>query len=151
MQPRYTPPSRKTKYLPQMYEAEVSCIRTLTRAAKCFSLTTDLWTFRANHAYTGVNVYFITNKFDLHHYLLDRKEFPESPTSVNIANELQSILQDWEIDEDRIAVITTDNGMNITSTVRILDWIRVPCFSHTLQLKCEQSLEATTSCMSRVA
>ena len=52
---RYMPPSRKTitmKYLPQMYEAEVSRIRTLTQAAKYFSLTTDLWTSRANHAYT---------------------------------------------------------------------------------------------------
>ena len=143
-EPRYTPPSRKTittKNLPAIYEAEFSRIKGLTRSAKFFSLTTDLWTSRANHAFTGVTAHFFDNSFDLHHYLLATKEFPEAHTAVNIADELQNILQEWEIKGDMVSTITTDNGANITLAVRILDWFHVPCFSHTLQLGVEKVLK----------
>ncbi len=143
-EPRYVPPSRKTittKNLPSIYNAECSRIKSLTQSAKFFSLTTDLWTSRANHAYTGLTAHFFDTSFDLHHYLLATKEFPEAHTAINIADELLGILQEWEIKQDAVAAITTDNGANITLAVRNLRWFHVPCFSHTLQLGVEKVLK----------
>ena len=140
-EPQYTPPSRKTITtvdLPLMYEAEVSPIKALTQTGKCVALTTDRWASRANHAYTGVTAHFLTKAFDRHHYLLDTKEFPESDTAINVASQLQSILQEWKIDENSITAITTDIVANITSAISTLNWMQVPCFSHTLQLGVEK-------------
>ena len=69
---------------------------------KSFSLTTDIWASRANHAYTGMTIHFIDNYFELHHYLLETKEFPECHTSLNIANELTSILKEWNLGAENV-------------------------------------------------
>ncbi|XP_011410051.1 PREDICTED: zinc finger BED domain-containing protein 1-like [Amphimedon queenslandica] len=143
-EPRYDPPSRKTityKYLPQLFEGEKMKIMHCLSDVKSFSLTTDIWTSRANHAYTGVTIHFIDNDFKLHHFLLETKEFPESHTSLNIANELTSILKEWNLGAENVAAITTDNGRNITGAIRDLDWINIPCFSHTLQLGVQKVLK----------
>ena len=112
-EPRYTPPSRKTittKNLPAIYQSECSRIKALTQSAQFFALTTDLWTSRSNHAYTGLTAHFFDGSFELHHYLLATKEFPEAHTADNIADELLSILQEWGIKDDSVSAITTDNG-----------------------------------------
>ena len=138
-EPRYIPPLRKTittKYFPQMFESQKACISGLVQNATSFALTTDIWTSRANHAYTGVTVHYITKDFELNHSLLETKEFPDSHTSVNVAEELKNILE-----ESKVACITTDNGRNITAAVRDLGWTHLPCFSNTLQLSVEKVLK----------
>ena len=73
-EPRYTPPDRKTiatHYLPQMFEAEKEHIREAVRSAEYYAVTTDLWTSRANPAYTGLTVHV------LHQW---RFQFAESPS-----------------------------------------------------------------------
>ena len=91
-EPQYTPPSRKTistKQLPHLYDSEVARIKSLTRTSKSFALTTDIWTSRANHAYTGVTVHFLSKSFELHHYLLKTREFPTTHSGTNIADEIE--------------------------------------------------------------
>ncbi len=137
---RYSPPSRKTltvKYLPQKFEIE--CAKVKQEVCKCISyaLTTDIWTSRANNAYTGVTIHFLDEAFQLRHYLLETKEFPESHSAANIANELQGILTEWDLVEDNMSAITTDNGKNICH----LGWTNLSCFSHTLQLGVEKVLK----------
>ena len=136
-EPRYDPPSRKTlttKYLPQLFEGEKANIKHDLSGIRSFSLTTDIWTSRANHAYTGLTIHFINDQFELLHYLLETKEFPDSHTSPNIASELTDILKEWGLSEDDVSAITTDNGRNIIAAIRELGWKNLLCFSHTLQL-----------------
>ena len=143
-EPRYVPPSRKTittKYFPQLYQSLKERISALVHSATTVALTTDIWTSRANHGYTGLTIHHINKDFDLNHHLLETKEFPESHTAVNVANELTTILAEWKIEESKVAAITTDNGMNITAAVRNLGWTHLPCFSHTLQLSVEKVLK----------
>ncbi len=142
-EPRYTPPDRKTiatHYLPQMFETEKKLVRELVRCAEHFAVTTDLWTSRAKHAYTGLTVHYITGEFSLQSHLLETKEFPESHTGENIAEELEGILQEWNLPLDRLSAVTTDNGSNIVRAADILGWQRMPCFSHTLQLAVEKAM-----------
>ena len=83
-----------------MYESEFSPVKALTQAVKYFAFTTDLWTSRANHAYTGIIVHFVSASFDLHNFLVDTKEFLVCHMAVNIASKLQVILADWELNEN---------------------------------------------------
>ena len=62
-----------------------------------------------------MTIHFIDNHSELHHYLLETKEFPESHTSLNIANELTNILEEWNLGAENVAVITTNHGRNIAA------------------------------------
>ena len=97
-----------------------------------YALTTDIWTSRNNEAYTGVTVHFINTSYQLKAYLLETVEFPGAHTGVNIAAELQQVLDNWKLPEDNLSVVTTDD---------ITGWLRMPCFSHTLQLAVEVVLK----------
>ena len=97
-----------------------------------FALTTDMWTLRANHAYTGVTIHFIPNEFQLNNYLLETREFVDSHTSDNIAGELEGIIDDWGLSYSKLAAVVTDNGKNIVQAISDLEWPHISCFSHTL-------------------
>ena len=99
------------------------------------------FTATANHAYTGVTVHFLSKSFELHHYLLETREFPTTPSGANIANEIECVLMEWDIDMDKVTTITSDNRANIISVVQMMGLICVPCFSHTLQLALEKVLK----------
>ena len=67
-------------------------------------------------------------------HLIETKEFAEAHTGETIAEVLEQILYDWNVDVDKLVVATTDNGSNITRAMQLLGWDRISCFSHTLQL-----------------
>lgn len=141
-EPRYNPPDRKTlavKYLPQMFEAEKARIKSNIEGIKHYSCTTDLWTSRAQHAYISLTIHYLDNDFTLKSHLLETKEFPDSHTGIHIADELGTILNDWYLPVHGLTTITTDNGTNIVAAANILDCIRLPCFSHCLNLAVEKA------------
>ena len=106
---------------------------------KSFALTTDIWSSWAwaNHAYTGLTLHYITTEYELESKVLETKEFSNSHTGRNIADKLQEILSEWNLVPTMLSGITTDNGSNIVLATSILDWPRIACFSHMLQLAIE--------------
>ena len=141
---RYHPPDRKTvstKLIPKLYDDERKRVCHALTSEGSFSLTTDIWTSRHNQAYTGLTVHYVDDSFNLKSHLLEAVEFPESHTGVNISEELVNILDDWELSQDNLSAVTTDNGTNIVLAMELLQWSRVPCFSHTLQLAVEVVLK----------
>ena len=79
--------------------------------------------------------------YELESKTLETKEFFDSHTGINIAGELQSILSEWNLDPTMLSGITTDNGSNIVLATSILNWPRIACFSHTLQLAVEAATD----------
>ena len=143
-EPRYAIPDRKTfrnNYIPVMYEREKKHIGTLVTNASSFSITTDLWSSRTMQSYIGLTIHFTDMDFNLHSYLLDTKEFSDSHTGENMAEELATILKDWNLLQTNLVCATTDNGSNILKAVDILGWQHMPCFSHTLQLAVEAAMK----------
>lgn len=143
-EPRYDIPDRKTfrnNYIPVMYEREKQRIGTLVTNASSFSITTDLWSSRTMQSYTGLTIHFIDEDFNLHSYLLDTKEFTDSHTGENMAEELATILEDWKLLQTNLVCATTDNGSNILKAVDVLGWQHMACFSHTLQLSVEAAMK----------
>ena len=61
----------------------------------------------------------------------------DSHTGQNIGEQLTSILQTWSLSEENLVATTKDNGSNVVLALSVLDWLRMPCFSHSLQLAVE--------------
>ena len=130
--PRYVPMDRKTvatNNIPKLYDKEREQICHELSDVGYYALTTDIWTSHHNEAYTGITVRFVNNSCQLKSYLLETLEFPEAHTSSNIAEELQEVLTNWKLPQDKISAITTDNGANIVAALDIVQWKRMPCFS----------------------
>ena len=74
--------------------------------------------------------------YQLKAYLLETVEFLVAHTDSNIAEELQEILENWSLSQEKLSAITTDNRTvrtNIVAALVITQWKRMPCFSHILQ------------------
>lgn len=107
----------------------------------CFALTTDLWSSRAKHSYTGLTVHYISQDFHLLTHLLETLEFSETHMAEHITAELEAILVDWELGGSQAVAATTDNGSNIALATQLLNWPHVSCLSHTLQLAVTEAMK----------
>ena len=144
-EPRYVVPDRKTfsqNYIPEIYQSEKARIAAaMTRGLKNFSLTTDGWTSRANHSYITHTMHYIDELWNLHAHLLDTAEMPLEHTGVNLADELKDSLARWDLKDDDLVSITTDNARNIVCATEILSWPRFGCLTHTLQIGVKKAME----------
>ena len=61
-------------------------------------------------------------------------EIIERHTAVNLANYLDEYIACWNLSATYISAVVTDNASNITDAIARLEWQRLSCFSHTLQL-----------------
>uniref|UniRef100_A0A1X7U3B7 DUF659 domain-containing protein n=1 Tax=Amphimedon queenslandica TaxID=400682 RepID=A0A1X7U3B7_AMPQE len=104
------------------------------------------WTSRAQHAYISLTIYYLAGDFTLHSHLLESKEFPDSHSGVNIAQELTQSLKEWGLTMDKLVSFTTDNASNVVVAMEELECIRVPCFSHCLNLAVEKACSIAVVC-----
>lgn len=78
-------------------------------AQKHLCLTADVWSSRAQ-SYLGVTVHFLNDNYQRESYLLAFKQLRKRQTYDVLAEELHSILKDYEIDTSKITHIVTDGG-----------------------------------------
>ena len=105
------------------------------KAAKYFSITTDMWSSLAHHGYIAVTIHFINQNFEMENFLLDTREMLGSHTAENLAEELQAaVLNEWGLSSTNLAAVVTDNASNILCALSNLEWSNFGYFSHTLQL-----------------
>ncbi len=65
---------------------------------------------------------------------------PEDHTADNISAALSDILDAWQLSSTKQVAITTDNGSNIVLACHNLDWVRLSCFGHNLNLAVRKSV-----------
>ena len=80
----------------------------------------------------------INNSFDIQSNLLGTKKFVHSHTGVNIAEEIRTVLDEWNLSP---SAVTTDNASNMVLAMYLMKWVRIPCFSRSLQLAVEAALK----------
>jgi len=96
-EPRYSPPGRKaltTNYSPNLYQRELDHVKKSLSDSTSFSMTTDIWSSRANDSYIGYTFHYITDdghEFKLKSLLLEVHSFPDSHTGENIMKQLQEV------------------------------------------------------------
>lgn len=145
LEPIYECPDCKilsTIYMPLMYVREKQRIGQAVANMNSFAMTTDIWTSQSSQAYTGfTTIHHVDQEFKLQSHFPETTELPESHTGGNIAGELRSIMDERKLRKQGLSALTNDNDSNVVSAIYILVFMRMPCFSHTLQLAVEQVLK----------
>ena len=102
----------------------------------------DLWTSKANHPYLSFTVHLVDQQWNLCSFCLDTVPVFSDHTGQNIADTICDILSNWGLDTSRLVATTTDNGSNFVAAFSsILEWPRISCFSHNLDLAINKLLE----------
>lgn len=133
---RYTIPSRKyfsQTVLPNMFNTEREKVAAELKQVKHFAATSDMWSSRTMDPYISLTVHFI-DEWKLHTRVLETAYFPNEHTGEMIAQGLRLMLLAWDLKEENLVAITTDNGANVVKATELNHWRREQCFGHRLHL-----------------
>ena len=139
MNPMLTLPARKTVnlYVSQIYEeGKADLIAEISGG--CVGLTTDLWTSNANEGYITLTAQYISPKWVQATKVLATRHMKARHTGVDIANEIRNVMTEYNIQD--VMAICTDNAGNMKVACQEIDFKRIPCFAHTLQLAINDGL-----------
>lgn len=109
------------------------------------TLTSDTWTAdMQTKSFMGITIHFIKDSKLISDNIWIT-ELCESHTAAYIESQLTEILATWEINTNKIVAVVTDNAPNIVKAVSDTFGIskHVPCFSHTTNLLCDNSIKHT--------
>lgn len=143
LNPNYHLPSRHTMsktLVPKKYEQTLIKCKLIIFKAHRVCLTTDCWTSRNNESFMAVTAHFITDDFFSKSMLLSCTSFSESHTSVNIAQELKNIMDEWNINQ-KVGLIVSDNASNVVGAVqKELKLKHLGCTAHNINLILSEAL-----------
>ena len=88
----------------------------------------------------NITTHYIDTHWELKSYCLQTHYLPKDHTGENIAEVLAELLQQWELKDNKLVGITTDSGANIKLACALLNWTRLSCFGHNLNLVVEKGL-----------
>ena len=109
-----------------------------------YSITTDMWSSGKMKPCMAVTIHYVGKDWVLQSHCLQTLFVPEDHTAENLAPVLRNILESWCLPENCLACVTTDNGTNIVTAMRILKWDRLSCFGHNLHLAITNSMKNDT-------
>ena len=110
LDPRYKPSSRShftRVLLPAKYESVKARVTHSLSNTNCCSLTTDMWTGCHSCSYMAVTAHTISDDWKMKRFCLATQEIVDSHTADNIADELSTIITEWQLDT-KVLGITTD-------------------------------------------
>ena len=125
----------------KLYEREREIILDKISCIEDYSFTKDFWTSYQNHSYWTITICYIDSDYVLTTHLLEITEITQAHTGMNIAEEIRGIMNEWGLSPDNVSTATTNNASNMVLVVKVLEWTRIPCFSHSLQLAEEEALK----------
>ncbi|XP_071581127.1 E3 SUMO-protein ligase ZBED1-like [Temnothorax nylanderi] len=134
--PLYKIPSRKT--ITQMMKARYEILKDLFREniqkASSYTLTCDNWTDVANQSYLGVTIHYLGADYEMKNRNLGLLPLDESHTSDYLLDSLLKIVEDFDVDLNKVMAVVSDSAANIKSAVARLvgNNKRLPCFAHIL-------------------
>ncbi|XP_057700431.1 E3 SUMO-protein ligase ZBED1-like isoform X3 [Corythoichthys intestinalis] len=134
---RYEIPSRtyfSQVAIPELYEKQRLQVANELLQAVHYAFTADLWSSRTTAPYIGLTIHFINDEFELKSRCLQTAFFPDVHTSENIAAALKEAVASWNLDEEHLVCITSDNAANIVRAASLNKWTRLQCFGHRLHL-----------------
>ncbi|XP_041821745.1 E3 SUMO-protein ligase ZBED1-like [Chelmon rostratus] len=134
---RYEMPSRNyfsKVALPALYKQCREEIRKEIADLPFYATTTDLWSSRTMEPYMSLTIHYIDEDFEIKTRCLQTSFFPEDHTGEAIAQGLVEALASWDLQQERLVCITTDNGTNVVKAAALNQWTRLQCFGHRLHL-----------------
>ncbi|KAG2466455.1 TNPO1 protein, partial [Polypterus senegalus] len=135
LNPRYQPPSRddlSNTLVPAWYCVEKSnLIQNLAQVNKV-AITCDGWTSIAQDHFLTVTVHYIY-KGKMKQNVLSTEAVYESQTGPVVAKEISSVVEQFHLG-GKIIAATVDNACNMDVALKKLDFLKLGCFAHTLNL-----------------
>uniref|UniRef100_A0A9J7X3Z0 HAT C-terminal dimerisation domain-containing protein n=1 Tax=Cyprinus carpio carpio TaxID=630221 RepID=A0A9J7X3Z0_CYPCA len=120
--------------VPKMYSRVKTSIKSELLNVDYFSATADMWSSVNMTPYMSLTVHYLSMEWILKSRCLETVFMPENHTSDNISDALRHAFEEWSLDKNKLACITTDNGANIVAAVKKLNWPWLNCFGHNLHL-----------------
>ena len=137
-EPRFKVPSRTyftNTVIPAMYTRKRVKTENVLSSVQYCSVTTDIWTAQHSaRSYISPTVHCVTSSWELASYCLSTKELPGEHAATNISTAIQEMLNDWNIDTEKVVAVVTDNARNMVNAISELGLFNFPCIGHTLQL-----------------
>lgn len=133
--PTTPPPTRDyltNKLIPSWYEIEKSNIITELSEVSYVALTSDGWTSIAQDHYLTVTAHYLVEG-KMRQKVLQTKAVYKAQTGIVIAEEIADVLTDFGI-FDKIVAVTVDNAANMDVAIHRLQFVKLGCFAHTLNL-----------------
>lgn len=149
MAPQFQIPDRTT--IKRFIENKYTCVAQQLKEKikdKTVTLTTDVWTDLQMRSYLGVTAHFLhESKTKMVTVSLSARVMDERHSAEYLKEILLAVCKEWNIKEENILAIVTDNASNITKAVELSVGSKkhVPCFAHTLNLVAERALEECNS------
>ncbi|CAH1106969.1 unnamed protein product [Psylliodes chrysocephalus] len=145
--PLYKVPSRNTikNQVDVKYESASTALKQILNNVQSITITTYTWIAdMQTKSFLGVTIQLI---FDLKLISCTTgvTELTGSHTAAYIGSQLIEILNTWGINLEMVVAVVTDNAANIFKAVydKFEKVKHVPCFAHTLNLLCENSIKNT--------
>jgi len=86
-------------------------------------------------------IHYINEDWEMKNSCLQTHFLPSDHTGENLAEACEAALEGWGLRKDQHVCITTDYGANILSAISKLDWPRLPCFSHNLNVAATKAMK----------
>ncbi|CAK1592037.1 unnamed protein product [Parnassius mnemosyne] len=153
--PRYKLPSRTyitQNIIPDIYDRIYEKIKNNMSSAFAISVTSDIWTCLHNNAsFLSFTAHWVSPEFKLEHGVLAMKPFLGSHSGENIAKELNTVANCWDLEHSKIHLFIHDSGANMVKGVRLVEYDFARCFIHTLQRAINESLKAQVEVTTMIA
>ena len=77
------------------------------------------------HISATYTIHYINDEWQLCNKCLQIQYLPQDHTGANLAEAMEAAMAIWDLDAANQICVTMDNGSNIISAARILDWLRL--------------------------
>ena len=135
MEPRYTVPTRRTlksKVMDKMEVQLTSEIKEDLKQVEFCTITHDGWTSLANQSYETATVHYVSKDWELKSKVLTTEKVEESHTSEAIRGAMEVVKTKWQLPNPTAVTDSAANEVKAFET--LLQWPRLPCFGHNLNL-----------------
>ena len=134
VEPRYTIPSKKTLKANVLDKMQAELSKEIFKEiseTEDVALTHDSWTSLANNNYETATVHYITKSWVMKGKVLSTLLVETSHTSEAIKKALLKVKDTWKLPHIHAV---TDSAANEVKAFSLLEWPRLACFGHNLNL-----------------
>lgn len=139
LNPKYHPPSRDclaNQLVPAWYDTEKQNVIDALKNIHSAAITSDGWTSITQDHYITVTLHFVSEG-KMKQTVLKSKAVYDVQTGPNIAQEIETILDEFGVRE-KIVAVTVDNAANMNVAVSRLQLKKMACFAHTLNIAAQK-------------
>ena len=113
-------------YMSKLYEREREHVLEKLALADTYYFTLDVWKSCQNRSYEMVTIHYVDQDFVLQSRMLITKEFLQSYNGANIAEEIWSVLDEWNPLSDQVSQQLPIMDQKMVLAMELMEWVRIP-------------------------